>query len=234
MHTGRILPSEVDHAITGRDLEEFRQRFGLTMSQIVEVLSIPRQKINKYIRDADVVIDDVAVALTVRFYLKFPDLLPTPASFDMVAWYESLGGERKVRKRLFSVIFGRDANTSYRWLEKRSPLTKQLYEMVRLVQSVPDGLYQLFALGCTEAEYRDVAPFVTGSWSRPAEGNPATIPFGQLASTPETSRRGPKPASPEKRARAAGRVAAVARTKPKAVAKKAAPTPTAARKKRGA
>lgn len=188
-----ITTNDIDRAIIGRDLEDFRVRFGLSLKQLEETLSIAPAKRLKYLAAPNEVVDDVAVALTIRMYLRHPELLVTSVNFDVLSWYLSLGGGRLIRKRLFSVLFGRDANTSYRWLDKRTPLTKQMYDLVRLVKAVQNGIFELYEVASAEATYRQVSPFITGSWAKPADNLPCVIPFGDLASTPLTSRRGPKP-----------------------------------------
>lgn len=189
MFTAPVFPTEIEHAVTGRDIEDFRERFGLSWVDIIAITGIPRTRLNHYAKNPDQVVDDVTVALMIRFYSRFPDLVPAPRRFSMPLWYESIGGQSRIRLRLLSILFGRDANTGYRWMEKGAPLTTQMYNIVNLVNRKTDGLQALHDLACKEARYRGVAPFFSGSWTQPADGRPSDIAFADLAEQPGRRRR---------------------------------------------
>lgn len=194
MFASTIMPRTIEGSVTGADVLQFQDEFALMTKDLLRVLSITKATLKKCKEHPSEPVEDVALALTVRLYLMHPWLVESPRMLDMRAFYDSIGGEATVKKRLLSVLFGRDANTGYLWLDRGKRPTVQMYRLIKMVANEIDGgLEKIFAEACKEAVGRGVAPFSSGSWTMPANGSPSEIPFSDLASTGENSRRGRVP-----------------------------------------
>lgn len=191
MFASTIMPRALEGPVTGADVLQFQDEFALMTKDLLRILSITKATLNKCKERPLDPVEDVALALTVRLYLLHPWLVESPRMLDMRAFYDSIGGEDVVKKRFLSVLFGRDANTGYLWLDRGKRPTVQMYRLLKMVsKDIPGGLQKLFDEACKEAEGRHVAPFATGSWSSPANGLPSKVSFWDLASTGDSPRRG--------------------------------------------
>lgn len=204
MSTSAISPVFLSGAVTGADVLAFKDMFSLTTTQLLRVLSITRAQFNSYTSNLDDPVKDVALALTIRLYFRHPDLVESPGLFNVEEWYQSIGGQTRIKKRLLSILFGRDANSGYGWLDKGARLTPKMYNLLLLAaKKLKNGLHELHEEACAEATHRGVAPFVTGSWAVPANGRPCAVAFEDLMPTAENTKRGPKPKKKSLRSSAA-------------------------------
>lgn len=206
---------EVHGPVTGAVISEFQVTFGLSMKQLCEILSIPRAQVKTLLASPEPV-KDPALAILVRYYMKFPHLLPRKNKVDMREIYEKIGGEKVVRDRAFCIPFGRDAGGSYRWLKKGLRASGCPMDLALLLQRVPNGYGEMFEFARAEAMARGVNPFLTGSWTAevPPEANAKfftvedlakPLPRGRAARQPNSVGIGPvgratseKPKKPRK------------------------------------
>lgn len=161
MHPSSVV---IDHAITGSDITQFMSRFNLSMDDLSELLSVPKNRLPEILQTTEP-IKNVAIALLVRLYSENPELLPR---FDIQEYYASLNGSEQQKLRHISICFGRDSSASYRWINKGRPMSDQSLSLGRLISRLPGGIAELQRLSVKEAMHRGVNPYKTGSWSKPA------------------------------------------------------------------
>ena len=155
-------PMTIDGAVTGQVLGTFQVVFNLNNRQMCELFSIQSANIKKTLCSPDPVPPEMAILL--RMYLRYPDMLPRRPHFDMPTYYESVGC-KYVRKRSFATAFGVDAGRSYGWLEKAQNPSSRVVDLGNLISKIPNGYVEMFREARVEAAARQVNPFLTGSWS---------------------------------------------------------------------
>ena len=164
-----------------QDLEDIRQRNGLTQSDLCDFFGIPQARWtdiskNKETMLADVV-KDVTVALLARIYDKHPNLMPQKKDEDLRLFYEYLNklkperltGSTKgkdILKRHFAVYLGRNSSAGYAWLDHNKPASPQVHRVIQAVQKDTNAFELLEELTEVEARARGVDPFKNGNWAK--------------------------------------------------------------------
>lgn len=114
-----LFPIDIpeDRPVINDDIEMMRSFYGLRNNEIKEIFGISDTKITKMKKDPEGVMDDAAVALTVRFYAKYPELLEKElkGEYSLKSIVDWLGGiERHV-----GVLIGRNHFSGYRYIKKK-------------------------------------------------------------------------------------------------------------------
>lgn len=166
-----LHPNTINHAVTGLDVYMLMMRHSLSMEELSELLYVPKNKLNALISSQEPV-KDVAVALLVRVYTEYPELIP---KFEILEFFAELQGSEEQKLRHLAVCFGRDSSAGYRWIHKGRPMSDQPLALGRLIKRLPNGIEDLRRLSVREATYRGVNPYKTGSWTKPADFDPREI-----------------------------------------------------------
>jgi hypothetical protein len=202
-------PMTIEGPVVGQTLGTFLMVFGLNNRQMCELFSIQPGSINKVLSSPNPVSPEIAILL--RMYLRFPDLIPRKPNFDMVNYFNTYG-HKYVRERTFATAFGVDAGRSYGWLKKGQNASTRATDLGNLINALgPEGYLMLFREARKEAAARGVNPFLTGSWSEVVpEGASALhfneadllkeLPRGRAARRPGSIGMAPSPAKQRRRA----------------------------------
>jgi hypothetical protein len=152
--------------ITGAHLEQFRQRYALTIKEMCELLGIPRPKWHE-LSSQHTPIKDVGASIMIRLYERYPSLLPTNKP-NIHEVYELLGGDN-LGTRNFGILMGRDRAAGNKWINRgqaQSTSVKRICNaLIALKAQGKLPLDELRRAAQAEAAVRNVSLAGSGGWA---------------------------------------------------------------------
>lgn len=164
-----------------QDLEDIRQRNGLTQGDLCDFFGIPQAKWGEISKNKEEklheVVKDVTVAILARIYDMHPNLMPQKTDEDLRVFYEFLNSLKPERlsgstkgkdilKRHFAVYLGRNSSAGYAWLDHAKPASPQVHRVIQAAKKAPNAFELLEELTEVEARARGVDPFKNGNWAK--------------------------------------------------------------------
>lgn len=157
----------------GKDLQVFQRENGLTIDEARYLFGLTMNKwcdfVNKY---GDEPISNTAVALLVRLYDEFPELIPEQKKATPAQLYgRILEIDPEYTEKRFSLLLGRESSNGFRWLKREgaaSPTVKRIaYHLYHdILRKGSRGLRQWENIVEMEARARGVENFwIAGRWN---------------------------------------------------------------------
>lgn len=118
-----VSPASIpaDRPVLGQDLETLRQRLNCSTQRCCCLLGIPMNLWSRWKNAPEEPIPNATVALTMRLYDCFPELLePDPTPAELQALLERVTGQ-PVPLTMLSMLLGRERSSGYRWSTRGPP-----------------------------------------------------------------------------------------------------------------
>jgi len=177
-----------DRPVIWQDIEDLRIRWNLTHNALCAFLGILANnwtQIRSKPHGLEEVVGEVSLAILVRIYDEYPSLAPNAELPDMRQVYEDMNAQKlaefektgegdgeKIKKRHFSVKFGRNSSAGYAWIEKQvipRAVIARIVDIFTTHKGQINADKVLTRLSKLEAKVRGVDPYKTGQWKNPTE-----------------------------------------------------------------
>lgn len=121
----------------GRDLEDFRRRFGLTVDDACFVCGITK---NRWFlmasKEKDLALRDVPLSIMIRLIDQDPTLMFVPDFIPPTQLLDTITAEVKITKREFSVLMGNNGTSANRWTVSRKRASPVVHRLSYVVNSM--------------------------------------------------------------------------------------------------
>lgn len=126
--------------VTGADLEALKYRLGLNEQETYQLLQIPHNRWNVITKNPEVPIDDVCIAIMVRYFDAHPDDPLVPKKINPADLYEKLDKRTKSGFTLkkFAILHGREGSSGYRLKQLSGKPSPQLGRLMSIINRLFD------------------------------------------------------------------------------------------------